>query len=41
MGCFGTCSNPATIPTITGITMEVDPLQSEADLRVDDQAEGS
>jgi hypothetical protein len=40
-GVFGTCSNPATIPTITGITMEVDPLQSEADLRVDDQAEGS
>jgi hypothetical protein len=40
-GFFGTCSNPATIPTITGITMEVDPLQSEADLRVDDQAEGS
>jgi hypothetical protein len=40
-GVFGTCSNPATPPTITGITMEVDPLQSESDLRVDDQAEGS
>lgn len=40
-GFTGTCSNPASIPTITGITMEIDPLQSEADLRVDDQAEGS
>jgi hypothetical protein len=40
-GFTGTCSSPASIPTITGITMEVDPLQSEADLRVDDQAEGS
>lgn len=31
----------ATIPTITGITMEIDPLQSESDLRTDDQREGS
>ena len=40
-GFSGTCSNPASAPTITGITMEIDPLQSEADLRTDDQAEGS
>lgn len=40
-GFTGTSSSPASAPTITGITMEVDPLQSEADLRVDDQAEGS
>lgn len=40
-GFSGTCSGPASIPTITGITMEIDPLQSEADLRTDDQAEGS
>lgn len=40
-GFTGTCSNPSLPPTITGITMEFDPLQSEADLRVDDQAEGS
>lgn len=40
-GFFGTCSGPASVPTITGITMEVDPLQTEADLRRDDQAEGS
>jgi hypothetical protein len=40
-GLFGTCSGPASIPTITGIAMEIDPLQSEADLRTDDQAEGS
>lgn len=40
-GFTGTCNNPASVPTITGITMEVDPLQSEEDLRVDDQAEGS
>jgi len=40
-GFSGTCDNPASIPTITGITMEIDPLQSETDLRVDDQAEGS
>ena len=48
-GCFyeaqwgftGTCSNPALPPTITGVTAEVDPLQSEIDLRVDDQLEGS
>jgi hypothetical protein len=40
-GFSGTCASPASVPTITGITMEVDPLQSEQDLRVDDQAEGS
>lgn len=40
-GFTGTCSNPALAPTITGITFEVDPLQSETDIRVDDQAEGS
>lgn len=40
-GVFGTCSNPATPPTITGIAVEIDPLGSEADLRSDDQAEGS
>jgi hypothetical protein len=40
-GFSGTCASPATIPTITGITMEIDPLQSESDLRTDDQAEGS
>jgi hypothetical protein len=40
-GFSGTCDNPASIPTITGITMEIDPLQAETDLRVDDQAEGS
>jgi hypothetical protein len=40
-GFSGTCSNPSLPPTITGITMEIDPLQSESDLRVDDQAEGS
>jgi hypothetical protein len=40
-GFTGTCSSPATAPTLTGITMEVDPLQAEADLRVDDQLEGS
>lgn len=40
-GFFGTSNNPATVPTITGVTAEIDPLQSEADLRVDDQREGS
>lgn len=40
-GFTGTCNNPASVPTITGVTMEIDPLQSEADLRTDDQAEGS
>jgi hypothetical protein len=40
-GFYGTCNNPANVPTITGITMEIDPLQTEADLRADDQAEGS
>lgn len=40
-GFTGTCTNPATAPTITGIAVEVDPLQPESDLRVDDQAEGS
>lgn len=40
-GFLGTCNSPAAVPTFTGITMEIDPLQSEADLRVDDQLEGS
>lgn len=40
-GFTGTCSSPASVPTITGITMEIDPLQSESDLRTDDQAEGN
>lgn len=40
-GFSGTCSNPATPPTITGIAAEIDPLGSEADLRADDQLEGS
>jgi hypothetical protein len=40
-GFYGTASSPTSIPTITGIAMEIDPLQSESDLRVDDQAEGS
>lgn len=39
-GFTGTASSPAAVPTITGITFEIDPLQAEADLRVDDQAEG-
>lgn len=40
-GFSGTCSSPATAPTITGITAEIDPLGSEADVRSDDQHEGS
>jgi hypothetical protein len=40
-GFSGTTASPANVPTITGITFEVDPLQAEIDLRVDDQAEGS
>jgi hypothetical protein len=40
-GFTGTCSSPATTPTITGMVAEIDPLQAEADLRTDDQAEGS
>jgi hypothetical protein len=39
-GFFGTCNNPGTPPTFTGVTMEIDPLQSEADLRSDDVNEG-
>lgn len=39
-GFVGTCNNPATVPTITGIAFEIDPLQAESDLRVDDQREG-
>lgn len=39
-GFFGTCNNPASVPAITGIAFEVDPLQAEADLRQDDKAEG-
>jgi len=34
-GFTGTCSSPTLIPTITGIDVEIDPLQSEADLRFD------
>lgn len=35
-GFFGTCaSNAASAPTFTGVTMEVDPLQAEVDLRTD------
>jgi hypothetical protein len=40
-GFSGTCSSPASAPTITGINVEIDPLESEADVRVDDMAEGS
>lgn len=40
-GFFGTCTSPSTAPTITGIAMEIDPLITEADLRSDDQNEGS
>jgi hypothetical protein len=40
-GFAGTCSSPATVPTITGIVAEIDPLTTEADVRSDDQAEGS
>lgn len=38
-GIFGTCSG-SNVPVITGIALEIDPLQAEADLRVDDTAEG-
>lgn len=40
-GFTGTCSSPVSVPTITGIDAEIDPLQSEEDVRVDDQREGS
>lgn len=40
-GFYGTNSGPATVPTFTGVTMEVDPLQSEADLRFDGLNEGN
>lgn len=40
-GFYGTCSSPSSVPTITGLDMEVDPLAAEEDLRVDDQREGS
>lgn len=40
-GFYGTCNSPSSVPTITGIDMEIDPLQSEEDVRVDDQREGS
>lgn len=33
MGFFGTCSNATTAPTITGVTMEIDPLTDEYDIR--------
>ena len=40
-GFYGTCSTPSSVPTITGVDTEIDPLQAEQDLRVDDQREGS
>lgn len=40
-GFTGTCDNPETIPTITSVTMEIDPLQDESDLRYDSQGEGN
>lgn len=40
-GFYGTNSSPTSTPTITGIVMEIDPLQAEEDTRVDDQREGS
>lgn len=39
-GFFGTCSNPSSVPTFTGVTMEIDPMQGEADLRYDSVNEG-
>jgi hypothetical protein len=32
-GFTGTCSDPTAIPTITGVTMELDPLTDEVDIR--------
>lgn len=40
-GFYGTCSSPSSVPTFTGLDMEVDPLSMEEDVRVDDQREGS
>ena len=34
-GFTGTCNNPASAPTITGVTMEVDPLLDERAIRQD------
>ena len=34
-GFLGTCSSPTTAPTITGVTLEVDPLEDEDSLRKD------
>ena len=34
-GFTGTCNNPASAPTITGVTMEVDPLSDERAIRQD------
>lgn len=36
-GFYGTCANPESVPTITGIDMEIDPLQTESDLRHENQ----
>lgn len=35
-GFVGTCNNITTPPTITGITMEIDPLDNETDIRYED-----
>lgn len=40
-GFTNTNSSPATTPTVTGLVAEIDPLQSEADLRTDNQGEWS
>lgn len=40
-GFSGTASGPATVPTITGVVMEVDPLGEEMDLRTDSQGDYS
>lgn len=40
-GFYGTCNSPATTPTFTAVTMEIDPLQAEADLRYDAPEEES
>lgn len=39
-GFTGTTTSPSSVPTITSVTAEIDPLQDEMDLRRDDQAEG-
>lgn len=40
-GFSGTTSSPSSIPTITGIVAEIDPLGGEQDLRTDSQGEWS